>query len=156
MADPKTVEATFTNNGRGPRTFFSTEGQVHLLPGQSWTGNVLEAERDALPDLVGAGDNDSSIHEYPSLDGLNREQLLSVAADEGYTSMSADASAEDIRAAIEHARETNAGMKGDLDDLNGKSRAALLKIAEKEGVAVETDDNRDQLALKIAEARAAK
>jgi hypothetical protein len=161
MADdaPKTKTVSLTNNGPGPRTFFNSQReQVHLPVGGSWDGEILEADDDAVTDLLagggGAGDNDSSIHEFPELtDDMTREQLLSIAADAGLTSMSADASAEDIRAAIEHARDANAPLATEIQSLEGKSRADLLKIAKKEGVDVETDDNVDQLRLKIATAR---
>lgn len=46
--------------------------------------------------------------------------------------------------------------KGDVDpdDLSALKKADLLAIAEAEGVAIETDDNRSDLIRKIEEARA--
>jgi hypothetical protein len=44
--------------------------------------------------------------------------------------------------------------EADPNDLNALKKADLLAIAEAEGVAIETDDNRSDLIRKIEEARA--
>jgi hypothetical protein len=169
MADPKTVKIAVTNAGRGPRTLFSTGptgGPVILRPGERFEGEVLEADaRDFSADLVPDGEeggelggaSTASLYNFPSLEGLNRDQLLRVAEDEGYPVMSADATEDAIREAIEASREaTSQALATAIADLKTEKVADLRKIAANEGVAVEGDDNKADLALKIAQARLAK
>ena len=158
MTDAKKVKVSVTNNSAGPRTFYNAEGeQVWLGRGHKFEGEVLEADRDTVLALEGegAGTNDSSVYDFPSLDGMDRTQLLSIAADEGYTSMSADATEDQIRDAIEHGRKMNAPYMDEIVKLRKSKVGDLREIAAKEGVPVESDDNKPQLALKIAQARAA-
>lgn len=165
--DPKSTSVKLRNSGSGARTFFNANREpVILARGATFEGDILDADKESLADLIDSGEGgggtvgasgiDKAVDDYPDLDGKTRDELLGIAADEGYRQMADDASAENIRKAIENARKANAPLQQELSKLSGKSRADLVKAAEKEGVATETDDNRDQLARKLAEARSAK
>lgn len=166
MAEAKTTKVQLHNVGAGPRSFFDAEGNQHILRvGESFDGEILASDKDALsPDLFGeAGDAsapadaeapDYSQFDFPKLDGLNRDQLLEVATREGLSTMAADADADSIRKAIEASRDSDP-MFAAVGDLQKSSRTDLLAIAAKEKVAVETDDNKRDLVVKIAQARVA-
>lgn len=163
MADdtPKTRKVELTNRGAGPRTFFRADGQQEMLRvGESFEGEILAADYETLsPDLTGdaadANANAFSAFDFMPTKGLNKVQLLEVATREGYSTMAADASEDEIRKAIDEAREANP-VYAEVKALRKEKRPALLKLAKDENVPVEGDDNHGQLVLKIAQARVAK
>lgn len=171
MADdrPASVSVKLYNNGRGARTFENANREPQILrAGADYEGDILEADKEALQDLADAyearasgtgavdpSSNEHSVTDFPSLDGLDRNGLLAVAEREGYSLMAADASEDEIRDAINAARERTKDYQADLVKLAKTSRAKLLETAKKESVSVETDDNQGQLAQKIADARRA-
>ena len=166
MADkPKTAKVKLTNRGEGPRSFFDAEGGQHILrPGDSWEGEILEVEKGDLSADLEAGSGGSSSGgskpnakpeiEFKSLDGLDRDGLIAIAAEEGYPTIAAqpELSEDEIRKAIELAREsTVAGVRAEADALvKSNSAAQLRELAEKEGVPFETDDNKADLGHKLA------
>lgn len=167
MADPKRVNVeNLTNYGEGPRSFFAADGQAQLLrPGESYSGDILEAEHRALsPDLRAATDGEASgtdaggaAIERPSLDGMTRDGLIAQARLEGFTTIADQPGldAEDIREAIEVARSTQAA-EADAEAAQlakDNTRAELVELAASEGVAIESDDNKADIAAKIIQAR---
>lgn len=110
--------------GSGARTFFDAEGNSRILrSGETYNGSILDADYDSLSDLEGSppeggeaapvptSESTASLDDFPDLDGLDRDQLLAVATNEGYSTMSADASEADIRTAIEEARAKNPAVE---------------------------------------------
>lgn len=170
MADtqPSSVKVSLANGGRGARTFFDADRQAHTLaPGATWEGKIFSADKDSLSDLVdadasgatgGGATIDRAVTDLQPLDGLDRDQLLAVATQEGLLTLGDDATEDEIREAIEKAREESGAdqLADDIKSLKSdNTRDELIKLASKESVAIETDDNKDQLALKIAQARQA-
>jgi hypothetical protein len=165
--EPAVRSIKLTNMGQGPRSFIKADNTTHILrPNETFEGDVREADMQGLSaDLVegdvdtgsagvGVSAPDHSQFEYPSLDGLNRDQLLAVAVREGYPTMGTDATEDQLRDAIENARkaaQTEAGQEA--AELAKGSRDKLVETARKEGVAIEGDDNKGQIALKIAQNR---
>lgn len=132
MPDPKTTEVTLTNKSEdGPRSFWAADGSNKILrPGESWTGTVLEAElKDLSPDLA-----------------QNDEEVATAGLAGGDDTGAGNAAGSGPAAgAVQLEADTLA---------RNNSLKELQEIAKKEEVAVESDDNKQDLALKIARARA--
>lgn len=111
----KSVVATITNKSAGFRGFHAVSGEVLLPPGESWSGEISEAElKSALAreedfesgeplDHDGDGKKGgSNVDNPPSLSGKNKAELLEIAAAEGV-----DATEEMTNAAIVELIELN-------------------------------------------------
>lgn len=169
MADErKTQNIKLTNTGAGPRTFFGPNGEAHVLrPGQTFEGDILEADVASLSADLVQGDVEGDpapaadvqdFGDYPDLANLTRPALLEVARREGYAALAAsgpEVSDDDLRDAIQNARDDDAArMQEEAGKLVADNTAEQLrKIAADEGVAVESDDNKSDLARKIVEGR---
>lgn len=168
---PKTAKVSLKNSGEGPRSFFDAKREQHILrPGDSWEGEVLEADKaDLSADLTGGGGSASSSSkaaakpkaspkiEFKSLDGLDRDGLITTAREEGFTSIAdqPELSEDEIRKAIVLARDSVVAEIGAEAKALEKANTAeqLRTIAGDEKVEVEGDDNKPDLAFKIAYAR---
>lgn len=174
MAEPKKVTKSFTNTGAGPRSLIlATNETLIVRPGES-TGEreFREADLKGLsPDLVEGGAEDagagtgtdastrsSGVDLDADLDTLDRNQLLALGLEMGLTMLGDNASDDDIREAIQLARDNaNGASLAEIQKLmSDNTRDELLQIAADEKVQVESDDNKTDLATKIAQARAAK
>lgn len=124
MADnPATTSVKLYNPRGGARSFQSVEGGARenriLRSGETFEGDILEADAGDLKDLAdaydakdqpadaGTDEADRTLEDFPSLDGLNAEQLLEVGDREGYKTLARDASEDGLREAIEAARAQN-------------------------------------------------
>lgn len=127
MAEPKNARKTIYNTADGPRSVIGSDGMAHVVPaGGSVEGEFSSGELGALhPDLTTTKPKDAP--EAAPAPGTNP-----------------DATADAQAKAVEE-------LATQLD--NGNTRPELLKLAEAEKVEVESDDNKAQLALKIAQAR---
>lgn len=121
-------EATLYNTADGPRSVIDADGNARVVgPGDSVTADFTAGELGSLhPDLSTSKPKDAP--EAPSES----------------PSTPSDQTADEQAHAIEELATTLQ---------NGNTRDELLAMADAEKVAIETDDNKAQLALKIAQAR---
>ena len=134
MADkPATVKVKLTNTGAGPRSFFTAEGENRILRhGESWEGEILKADQKDLSSDLAQGDKAAA------------EALA--AQGEGADVSDADRAAAAAAQAIQQAA---------TELVKANTRPQLVTLAETEKVEIEGDDNKEQIALKIAQKRAA-
>lgn len=129
MADVKTVRKTVFNTADGPRSIVDSDGNTRVIgPGDSTEATFTQGELDNLhPDLSTTAPKPAPAPEPAPAGSTNT-----------------DATADDQARAIEELATSLA---------NANDIPALQAMAKADKVKFETDDNKDQLALKIAQKR---
>jgi hypothetical protein len=171
MADrPATTSTKLTNNGPGPRSFFGVNGeQVILAPGESWEGEIHQAELDDIHADFGQGAGGATEGENAALrapldDSLSADALLHIARQEGYTFATDPLVTRDtaeLRKAIEAARAASGdASQAELDAqalADANTVAQLRDLATGEDITIPPEaTTKGDIALTIAQARIAK
>jgi len=159
-----------TNISEGPRGFHTAAGSVTLEKGQTWEGDLTDAERQAAQDTeyfafgdaaakkaakaesedpVGVARREVGEKAQTYIDNLKVEHAdaLSIAnarADDAEAALAeAKAEIEELKADL--AEATKPADKPDLPSLTGKNKAELLTIAKDEGAQVPDDATNAQI-----------
>lgn len=76
MAKPPRIKVKITNTADGPRSFFDAEGGNHILRhGESWGGEILEAEKRDLSADLELGDKAAREAEGGDDEGARAERI---------------------------------------------------------------------------------